>query len=119
MIGGIAMDRRSSNNIRLARIAKICRKARRGSSHPRYPQEVKQQVQDLLKGGVTASVISESTGLSNSVIRKWSKSQIQNPESIKVLPVVDDRGWSGGPGKPVLMLKTGEVEIAIFSRRNS
>jgi len=113
------MDGRSGHEKILKQIATSCRKARRGSAHPRYSQGVKQQVQDLIKEGLPINTISQSTGLSDSVIRKWSnrKDSVAKPP-VRVLPVVNDRGWANGLGEPVLMLKANDVEIAVFARRN-
>ena len=110
------MDGRSGNHKPMAQISATCRKARRRSESPRYPDEIKRQVQQLVKDGVKASVIARSTGLSYSVVRNWSKSESLPLEPVRVLPVVNDRREFKPSGEPVLMFKTNDLEIAVFCR---
>jgi len=103
----------------LTKLAVACRKTRnRASFHPRYPEGIKQQVQELLKDGITATKISKTTGLSYTAIKKLSKREIVPTEPVRILPIVKDKDWRNGSGEPVLILKTDDVEMAIFSRRN-
>ena len=108
----------------LKRIAATCKEMKSHTKHPRYPDQVKADVLDLLSSGLSSSRISVATTLSDSVIRKWASQAndsagvtTEQEDSVKSIPVVESPiGVFSNCQQPLITLKSGRFEITVFAQ---
>lgn len=100
----------------LQEIRDICIDARKRTGRAQYPKEIRQRIHKLVKNGYSISEVSQGTGLSPSFIRKCSQQRYQDVLPVRILPVVKENVSSESQNRAVLVLKTNEIEITVFSR---
>ncbi len=102
----------------LSQLATTRQRLRKASNSPRYPQEIRNEISGLIARGVSSRQIVESTGFSTSFVFKCSKHENsgQSCENVRILPIVNDSDEQMNQETKVLVLKTSEVEVTVFSR---
>lgn len=97
---------------RLAGLATMCRKARKGRKHPRYDEATQALARALVAGGMPIKTVAQGAGISDGAIRKWMKVASASAP-VRVLEVKEPTGV-GGERDVVLLLKTKDYELAVY-----
>ena len=109
---------------RLAALAALCKRQRQGKKHPRFDEEVKSMVRELVADGVSIDGLARAASISSSAVRSWVKGSEPRPKPqqrpVKILSVANGGGAGAAAapveGRMVMMIRVADFDVAIYSR---
>lgn len=107
---------RASDDPRVGELVKLCRVLRKGRRRPRYTEQIKDLVRQMVQSGEELQSIADSAGITPQVARRWLDVRRSTViPQVQMLRVEGATAYPDGRRRVLLSLKTSEFEVAVYA----